>query len=94
MIGIRVPEHPVALALLEELNEPLLSSTLIPAGAEEPMHEPEAIRGQLEQQLDLIVDAGVCGGEATTVIDLAADPPHVVRHGRGDPARLGFPPAA
>jgi tRNA A37 threonylcarbamoyladenosine synthetase subunit TsaC/SUA5/YrdC len=86
-----VPDHPVALALLEELDEPLLSSTLIPPGATEPMHEPEAIRAQYEHQLDLIVDGGVCDGGATTVIDLAADPPHIVRRGRGDPARLGLP---
>ena len=90
-VGIRVPDHPVALALLEELNEPLLSSTLISPGATEPMHEPETIRVQFEHQLDLIVDGGVCDGGATTVIDLAADPPHVVRRGRGDPVRLGLP---
>lgn len=89
-IGIRVPDHPVALALLEELDEPLLSSTLIPAGMIEPMHEPEAIRAEYEHQLDLIVDGGVCGGGATTVIDLTSDPPQIVRAGRGDLARIGL----
>ncbi|MEP6701722.1 MAG: L-threonylcarbamoyladenylate synthase [Betaproteobacteria bacterium] len=89
-IGIRVPDHPVALALLAELDEPLLSSTLIPAGMTEPMHEPEAIRAEYEHQLDLIVDGGVCGGGATTVIDLTSDPPQIVREGRGDLARIGL----
>ena len=89
-IGIRVPEHPVALALLDELDEPLLSSSLIPAGDTEPMHDPEIIRAQYEHQLDLIVDSGVCGGGATTVIDLSIQPPLVVREGRGELAHLGL----
>ena len=89
-IGIRVPDHPVALALLAELNEPLLSSTLILPGESEPLHEPEAIRVALEHQLDLVVDSGVCDGGATTVIDLAIDPPAIVRLGRGDPVSLGL----
>ncbi|MEO8136180.1 MAG: L-threonylcarbamoyladenylate synthase [Betaproteobacteria bacterium] len=89
-IGIRVPDHPVALALLAELNEPLLSSTLILPGATEPMQEPEGIRGALEHQLDLVIDGGICDGGASTVIDLEADPPVIVRAGRGDPARLGL----
>lgn len=89
-IGIRVPHHPVALALLAELDEPLVSSTLILPGETEPMHEPEAIRAALEHQLDLVVDGGVCDGGATTVIDLAIDPPEIVRYGRGDLALLGL----
>jgi tRNA threonylcarbamoyl adenosine modification protein (Sua5/YciO/YrdC/YwlC family) len=89
-IGIRVPDHPVALALLAELDEPLLSSTLILPGETVPMQEPLAIRAALERQLDVVVDGGVCGGGATTVIDLAVDPPEIVRHGRGDPALLGL----
>ena len=91
-IGIRVPEHPVALALLDALDEPLLSSSLIPAGESEPMHDPEAIRAAYEHQLDLIVDGGVCGGGETTVIDLSVQPPHVVREGRGPLSRLGLSP--
>lgn len=92
-IGIRVPNHPVALALLAELNEPLLSSTLILPGETEPLHEAEAIRAALGRQLDLVVDGGVCDGGATTVIDLAIDPPEIVRYGRGDLALLGLQPA-
>ena len=90
VIGIRVPDHPVALALLAELNEPLLSSTLILPGETEPLHEPEAIREALEHALDAIVDGGVCAGGATTVIDLAGEDPALVRLGRGDPAALGL----
>jgi tRNA threonylcarbamoyl adenosine modification protein (Sua5/YciO/YrdC/YwlC family) len=89
-IGIRVPDHPVALALLAALNEPLLSATLTPAGMTDPLHDPETIREHCEHQLDLIVDGGVCDGVATSVIDLVADPPQVVRQGRGDLARLGL----
>jgi tRNA threonylcarbamoyl adenosine modification protein (Sua5/YciO/YrdC/YwlC family) len=89
-IGIRVPEHPVALALLEELDEPLLSSSLIPAGETEPMHDPEAIRAAHEHQFDLIVDGGICSGGETTVIDLSVQPPNVVREGRGPLSRLGL----
>ena len=90
VIGIRVPDHPVALALLAELDEPLLSSTLILAGETEPMQEPLSIREALDHQLDAVIDGGVCGGGATTVIDLAVDPPEIVRHGRGDLALLGL----
>ena len=89
-IGKRVPDHPVALALLAELDEPVLSSTLILPGQTEPMQEPLAIRAALERPLEVVVDGGVCGGGATTVIDLAIDPPEIVRHGRGDLALLGL----
>jgi len=89
-IGVRVPDHPVALALLDELDEPLLSSTLIPAGTTDPMQDPEAIRDTLEHQLDAIVDGGLCDGGATTVIDLTVDPPQIVRQGRADIARIGL----
>ena len=93
VIGIRVPYHPVTLALLQALDEPLLSSTLILPGETEPMQEPLAIRAALERQLDAVVDGGVCDGGATTVIDLAMDPPEIMRYGRGDPALLGLPRA-
>ena len=89
-VGIRVPDHPVALALLEELDEPLLSSTLILPGAAEPMQEPLAIRAGLERQLDAVVGGGVCDGGATSVIDLSVDPPAVIRFGRGGLAALGL----
>jgi tRNA threonylcarbamoyl adenosine modification protein (Sua5/YciO/YrdC/YwlC family) len=89
-IGIRVPDHPVALALLEALDEPLLSSSLIPDGETEPMQEPDAIQGRYDDQLDAIVDGGSARGGATTVIDLATQPPTVIRDGRGDLAHLGL----
>ena len=89
-IGVRVPEHAVVQALLAELDEPLLSSTLIPAGAREPLNDPMQIRAQYERALELIVDSGACRLEPTTVVDLAVDPPAVRRIGRGDPARLGL----
>jgi len=89
-IGVRVPEHAVVQALLDELGAPLLSSTLIPAGASEPLNNPEMIRERYEHVLDLIIDSGACHLEPTTVIDLAVLPPVVVRLGRGDPARLGL----
>lgn len=82
-IGLRVPENPVALALLEELGEPILSMTLILPGDELPMHEAEAIRERLQKRLDLILDAGACGTEPTTVIDLTGEAPALVRAGRG-----------
>jgi tRNA threonylcarbamoyl adenosine modification protein (Sua5/YciO/YrdC/YwlC family) len=93
-IGVRVPEHAVVHALLDELGAPLLSSTLIPAGASDPLNDPEEIRARYEHTVDLIIDSGACHLEPTTVIDLAVSPPVVVRRGRGDPARLGLETAA
>ncbi len=89
-IGVRVPDHAVVQALLAELGEPLVSSTLIPAGAVEPLNDPETIRSRYEHSLELIVDAGACPMQPTTVIDLAVFPPTIVRLGRGDPHRLGL----
>jgi len=91
-IGVRVPDHPVVQALLAELGEPILSSTLILAGATEPLNDAETIRSELESWVDLIIDAGPCPAEPTTVVDLAVEPPVIVRHGAGDPARLGLEP--
>lgn len=82
-IGLRVPDHPVALALLEELDEPLLSSTLILPGDEEPLSDGEEIRDRLEKQVDLILDSGSCGIGMSTVIDLTGSEPVLVRAGRG-----------
>jgi tRNA threonylcarbamoyl adenosine modification protein (Sua5/YciO/YrdC/YwlC family) len=93
-IGLRVPDHPVVHALLAELNEPILSSTLILAGESAPLNDPEAIRDRLEQAVDLVIDAGPCIAEPTTVVDLAVEPPVVVRQGVGDLARLGIPQQA
>ena len=89
-IGVRVPDHAVVRALLSELGEPVLSSTLIPPGATEPLNDPAEIREQFEHAVDLIIDSGACHLEPTTVVDLATDPPRIVRRGRGDPARLGL----
>jgi tRNA A37 threonylcarbamoyladenosine synthetase subunit TsaC/SUA5/YrdC len=89
-IGIRVPDHAVVQALLTELDEPLLSSTLIPPGAEQPLNDPAEIRARYEHSLDLIIDSGACHLEPTTVVDLAVEPPAIVRLGRGDAARLGL----
>ena len=85
-IGIRVPEHPIAQALLEELGEPIMSSTLILPGEEMPMTDPEDIREALEHQLELVIDGGHCGIEPTTVIVLEKGDVHVARQGRGDPS--------
>ena len=89
-IGVRVPDHAVVQALLAELDEPLLSSTLIPPGVDEPLNDPTAIRAQFEHALDLIIDSGACHLEPTTVVDLSVAPPAVQRIGRGNLARLGL----
>jgi tRNA threonylcarbamoyl adenosine modification protein (Sua5/YciO/YrdC/YwlC family) len=89
-IGFRVPDHPVVSALLRELGEPILSSTLIVAGDAAPLNDPEAIRERLESRVDAIIDAGPCVAEPTTIVDLAVEPAVIVRQGRGDAARLGM----
>jgi tRNA threonylcarbamoyl adenosine modification protein (Sua5/YciO/YrdC/YwlC family) len=85
-IGMRIPDHPVALALLEELGEPLLSSTLILPNEENPLNDAEEIRDRLDHQVDLVLDGGAVGLEPTTVIDLTGDTPVLVRRGKGDVA--------
>ena len=93
-IGLRVPEHPVTSALLELLGQPLLATTLIAPGEREPMNDPARIRDRFEKSVQAIVDAGACPMQPTTVIDLTAEAPVVVRLGRGDPAQLGLTFAA
>lgn len=93
-VGVRVPDHAVVRALLADLGEPILSSTLILPGATEPLADGEAIRDALEKRLDLVIDAGACPATPTTVVDLATEPPVIVRLGGGDPARLGLAPLA
>jgi tRNA threonylcarbamoyl adenosine modification protein (Sua5/YciO/YrdC/YwlC family) len=89
-VGVRVPDHPVVQALLEELGEPVLSSTLMLPGGTEPLNDAETIRDELGRVLDLIIDAGACPAASTTVVDLAVAPPVIVRLGAGLPARLGL----
>ncbi|MBS3805334.1 MAG: threonylcarbamoyl-AMP synthase [Oleiphilaceae bacterium] len=85
-IGLRVPDNAIVQALLEALGEPIMSSTMILPGEEEPMTDPEAIRERVGQDLDLIIDGGFCGTEATTVVNLCNGAPEIVREGKGDPA--------
>lgn len=88
-VGVRIPDHPVALALLQELGEPLLSSTLILPGADYPLTDVDEIRAALEQTIDLIIEGGVVGIEPTTVIDLTGAVPQLLRAGRGDMTPFG-----
>jgi tRNA threonylcarbamoyl adenosine modification protein (Sua5/YciO/YrdC/YwlC family) len=82
-VGVRVPDHPVPRLLIAELGEPLMSSTLWLPGDALPLTDPLEIRARLEHQLELVLDAGACGLEPTTVVDLAVSPPVVVRQGKG-----------
>ncbi|HEC74672.1 MAG TPA: threonylcarbamoyl-AMP synthase [Methylophaga aminisulfidivorans] len=83
-IGLRIPEHSIALALLEELNEPLMSSTLILPGDDMPMTDAEDIVDAIGKQVDLIIDGGACSAEPTTVVEFIDDLPEVIRFGQGD----------
>jgi tRNA threonylcarbamoyl adenosine modification protein (Sua5/YciO/YrdC/YwlC family) len=89
-IGVRVPNHPVTLALLELAEGPLLSTTLIPEGEEYPLNDPVEIRERYEHRLAAVIDAGACALEPTTVIDLTGTTPQIVRRGLGDPETLGL----
>ncbi|MCU7917117.1 MAG: threonylcarbamoyl-AMP synthase [Candidatus Thiodiazotropha sp. (ex Dulcina madagascariensis)] len=83
-IGIRVPDNAIASALLEELEEPIMSTTLIMPGDEMPLTDPYEMRDLLDRQVDLIIDGGYCGLEPTTVVVMTEDMPAVVRAGKGD----------
>lgn len=85
-IGIRIPDNRIALALLEELDAPLSSSTLIMPGEEMPLTDPYEMRQLLEYQVDLIIDGGYCGIEPTTIVNLEDDTPVILRVGLGDPS--------
>ena len=85
-IGIRVPDHPVVTSLLGELNEPILSSTLIMPGETDPVGDIEHVRDSLANKVDLIIDSGFCGFEATTVVSLEDEAPEVLRIGKADSA--------
>lgn len=84
-LGLRVPENIITSSLLECLDAPLMSTTLILPGAAAPLSEPESIKDLLGDQIDLIIDGGNCGHEPTTVVDLTGDYPVVLREGKGDP---------
>ncbi len=89
-IGLRIPDHPVALALLEELGEPMLSSTLMLPGEEQALNDPEEILERLDAVLDLVLDSGAVGLEPTTVIDLSGETPVLVRRGKGEVSHFGI----
>jgi tRNA threonylcarbamoyl adenosine modification protein (Sua5/YciO/YrdC/YwlC family) len=87
-VGVRIPDHRVAQALLAELGEPILSSTLLLPGEKEPMTNGWEIKERLEHLIDAVIDSGDCGTMPTTVVDLSQDEPEIVRRGGGDPARF------
>jgi tRNA threonylcarbamoyl adenosine modification protein (Sua5/YciO/YrdC/YwlC family) len=89
-IGLRVPENRIAHALLEELAQPLLCTTLILPDEYEPLTDPEEIRQRLEKLVDLVIDGGACSLEPTTVIDLTEEQPLLLRQGRGNAAQFGL----
>ncbi|MHA6782294.1 L-threonylcarbamoyladenylate synthase [Pseudonocardia saturnea] len=87
-VGVRIPEHVVTQALLAELGEPLLSSTLLLPDQDEPLTQGWDIKERLDHVLDAVIDSGECGTEPTTVVDLSGDEPEIVRVGAGDPSRF------
>ncbi len=89
-IGIRVPEHKVTQALLELVGEPLLSCTLQWPDEDQPLNDLDDDRARLERSVDLVLDAGNCGTEPTTVLDLTGDAPVLLRRGKGDVSMLGL----
>jgi tRNA threonylcarbamoyl adenosine modification protein (Sua5/YciO/YrdC/YwlC family) len=89
-IGLRVPDHKALQELLAAYGDPLIGTTLIPAGETEPLNDATDIRDRLQKQVQAVLDAGACPMAPTTVIDLSNGDPAVIRLGRGDPARLGL----
>ena len=89
-IGLRVPENVIAHALLEELGQPLLGTTLILPGESDALTDPDEINSRLGKQIELVIDGGACSLEPTTVIDLTDDEPALVRQGRGDASVFGL----
>jgi len=87
-VGVRIPDHAVAHALLDELREPLVSSTLLLPDQDEPMTQGWDIKEQLDHAVDAVIDSGDCGTEPTTVIDLSESEPEIVRRGSGDTSRF------
>jgi len=89
-IGLRVPDHKVTQDLLAIFGQPLLATTLIPPGEDEPLNDAADISARFDKLLQVIVDAGACALQPTTVIDLSGDEPVLVRRGQGDPDKLGL----
>lgn len=87
-VGVRIPDHVVTQALLAELGEPLVSSTLLLPGEEEPLTQGWEIKERLDHVVDAVLDSGECGTEPTTVVDFSGDVPEILRRGAGDPARF------
>jgi tRNA threonylcarbamoyl adenosine modification protein (Sua5/YciO/YrdC/YwlC family) len=87
-VGVRIPDNAVVRALLAELGEPMLTSTLILPGEIEPMTDGWQVKEALDHVVDTVIDSGECGTEPTTVIDLSGDVPEVLRVGAGDPSRF------
>ncbi len=87
-VGVRIPDHPVARALVTELGEPILSSTLLLPGQEEPMTQGWEIKEALDHLVDAVLDGGDCGLDPTTVVDLSGPVPEILRRGAADPSRF------
>jgi tRNA threonylcarbamoyl adenosine modification protein (Sua5/YciO/YrdC/YwlC family) len=88
-VGVRIPRHTVTQAILAELGEPLLSSTLLLPGDDDPLTQGWEIKDRLDHLVDAVIDSGDCGIEPTTVVDLSGPEPEILRRGAGDPARFG-----
>lgn len=89
-IGLRVPDHRTTQDLLALIGQPLLATTLIPPGESDPLNDPDDITQRYDKLVQVIINAGACAMQPTTVIDLTEDPPVLVRRGSGDPALLGL----
>jgi tRNA threonylcarbamoyl adenosine modification protein (Sua5/YciO/YrdC/YwlC family) len=87
-VGVRIPDHLVARAILDELGEPLVSSTLLLPGQEDAMIQGWQIKEELDDRVDAVVDSGDCGVEPTTVVDFSDAEPEIIRYGAGDPGRF------
>ncbi len=87
-VGVRIPKHTVVQALLHELGEPLVSSTLLMPGEEEPMTQGWEIKERLDHLVDAVIDSGDCGVEPTTVVDLSGPEPEILRRGAGNASRF------
>ncbi len=88
-VGVRIPNHPVPLALLAELGEPMLTSSLLLPDEEEPLTDGWLVKEALDHVVDAVIDSGECGSEPTTVVDFSGGTPEVLRVGGGDPAPFG-----